>query len=194
MITETAGRCWILERDGDQWHFPTRKAATKWAGKNYTGKPARRSTVPCWIATCSTPGCDGFEGTEDGDHAHIAALNAKHALTELGELRLDHGELLCTDCVEKAKPPAPAPGTRPTTLTYDDIAHALILLVQLRKQLPGYLPHGSTDYDTLATVEALVGHHPVGADKERLYVHPFAVQPPLPDMPPVSIATAGSLR
>lgn len=196
VITRVEGEpCWWFRYGDDEEgpHFPTREAA-----ENALGMPAggvlEQLTVPCWLALCSTDDCDGCEGDEDGDPGHIPARKAQHVLAELGELTLDRGRLICPDCVEKAKPPAPPIGARPSIVTYDEIARVFGLLVQLRKRLPGYLPLEPVDQDVLTKVESLVGHHPTGAGRELAYVHPFAVQPPLPDMPPVSITTAGSLR
>lgn len=191
--------CWVVmvgsADHGNEIHFETEAKFTAWAKMHgYTGKPARQLRVPCWLAKCSTAGCEGCEGDEDGDPAHIAAHKEQHVLAELDELVLVRGHLMCQECVEKAIPPAPPAGARPAIVTYDEIGRALALLVQLRAQFAHQIDLEPADQAVLAKAEALVGKHPQGHGRELVYVHPFAVQPPLPDMPPISIATAGSLR
>lgn len=207
MITKVSDTpCWVIPLGGDDdttAHFPTldeaHESARKWAVDGERTYTIEQLSGPCWTATCDGEGCLAEEINEDGWAIHFTAYTARHVLADLQELREAEGRLLCSDCHDRAYPPAePVPPTaaRPTVITYDELGRVFGLLLYLVDELqPGEQSLFDTDsHNALALVQSFVTRQPAAAPGGwSMHVGPFAVQPPLPEMPTPPI-TGRSLR
>ncbi|MFD7161707.1 hypothetical protein ACFV9C_44480 [Kribbella sp. NPDC059898] len=189
MITKISDSpCWVVRlNDEDELHFLTAEKAAEFVdryGSRY-GDPHQLS-VPCWTATCDTEACDGVEGNEDGDPIHIPALNSRHALADLADLERVGRDLLCWECREVVFPPAD-PTEPPLIVTYDDVARLIGIVAGLSDQIPQWRDPATRKFVTrFSTMTSRVA---TGRDSWTVSVRPFAIQPPLPDMPAVAATT-----
>lgn len=110
-INRTTGTCIVVHLEDGEAHLPTVEQAQEWASHVETGVIIRAiepAQTPCWTADCDTPGCDGYEGDENGNQTHLPARTIEEAEALLGELKRDAaGRLVCTECVEAVACPAP---------------------------------------------------------------------------------------
>lgn len=72
--------CWYIDSDSD-WetaHYPTLEALEAWRTKSnaYLGEEvretgeARQESAPCWVRSCTEPGCDAMDDG-DGECTHV---------------------------------------------------------------------------------------------------------------------------
>jgi len=188
--------CWAVEvdADGSKIHFRTPEAAARYMESGDTGPDPAELPVPCWTASCDGDDCLEVEGDEDGDEIHIAALTLNHAMADLQTLERVDGRLLCLECADKVKRPAPA-GHRPPIFTEHDLSRVFVAASLLADLLPKARFDEETA-DVLKTVQALVVKNPTGPfGRQTARVMPFAIQSPLPGMPSLPAAVVeGSLR
>jgi hypothetical protein len=189
--------CWALPvgDEDDKLHFATADAAAAYViGSEHTGPDPAELPVPCWTASCDGDGCLEVEGNEDGDRIHILALTLRHAVTDLHSLERVDGRLLCLECADKVKRPAPV-GHRPPIFTEHDLSRVFVAASMYADLLPGVRFDEETE-DVLKTVQALVVKNLAGRfGRQTARVMPFAIQSPLPGMPSLPAAVVeGSVR
>lgn len=188
--------CWVVEinSEGDKIHFHTAEDAARYMESGDTGPDPAELPVPCWTASCDGDGCLEVEGGEDGDEIHIVALTPKHAMADLNCLERVDGRLLCLECADKVKRPAPA-GHRPPIFTEHDLSRVFVAAAMYADLLPKARFDEQTE-DVLKTVQALVVKNPTGRfGRQTARVMPFAIQSPLPGMPSLPAAVVeGSVR
>ncbi|HEY3501255.1 MAG TPA: hypothetical protein VGN37_00555 [Actinocatenispora sp.] len=187
MITKISDSpCWVvsLNDDGDELHFLTQPKATEFVdryGSRYGGP--HQLSVPCWTATCDTEACDGVEANEDGDAVHIPALNPRHALVDLQDLKRVGRDLLCWEC-RKEFELSLDPGEPPTIVTHDDVERLIGIVAAFSEQIRPWRDPSTHKFVTRFT--AMTALVPSGLESWSVKVRPFVLQPLLPDMPAVA--------
>lgn len=181
--------CWVVEvnSDGAEIHFRTAEMAARYMESGDTGPDPAELPVPCWIASCDGDDCGEVEGDEDGDQVHIAAYTLKHAVADLQDLERVDGRLLCLECADKVKRPAPA-GHRPPILTEHDLSRVFVAASMYAELVPDARFDEQTE-DVLKIIQALVVKNPAGRfGRQTARIMPFAIQSPLPGMPSLPAA------
>ncbi|MFD7161668.1 hypothetical protein ACFV9C_44285 [Kribbella sp. NPDC059898] len=190
MITKVSDSpCWVVRFDAEDTlgHFLTAQAAAEFVdryGSRY-GDPYQLG-VPCWTATCDTEVCDEVEASEDGDAVHIPALNSRHALVDLQDLKSVGRDLLCWEC-RQAFELSTDPSEPPAIVTHDDVERLIGIVAAFAEQIQPWRDPSTRRFVTrFAAMTALV---PNGLERWSVKVRPFVLQPLLPDMPAVAATT-----